>query len=103
MSDEQFAKAWVQSRRKSKKKGKIALKAELYQKGIDKEIIDEILDETTPESEEQLAQEALEKKMKVWENLPSLDLKKKAYEFLMRRGFEYEIVRQVTENLIKRR
>ncbi len=102
LSDEQFAKMWVEARRKSKQKSKIALKAELYQKGIDHELIDEVLDEEiTPESEEQLAKQALEKKMRVWKNLPISEFKKKSYEFLMRRGFEYEIVKGVVEKIIQ--
>ncbi|MBI2018389.1 RecX family transcriptional regulator [Candidatus Daviesbacteria bacterium] len=104
LSDEQFAKAWVQSRRKTKNKGKIALKAELYQKGINRDLIEEVLEEeSTPESEKQLAQQALMKKMKTWKSLPLLKFKKKSYEFLLRRGFEYEVVREVIENYLNKR
>lgn len=104
LSDEQFAKAWVQSRRKTKKKGKIALKAELYQKGINQDLIEEVLEEeSTPESEKQLAQQALVKKIKTWRNLPLLEFRKKSYEFLLRRGFEYEVVREVIETYLKKR
>lgn len=102
LSDKEFAKAWMESRRKTKKKGKIALKAELYQKGIDRQLIDEMLEQITSESEEELAKQALEKKIKVWKNLPKLELKKKAYEFLLRRGFEYEVVKETIENLMKK-
>ncbi len=104
LSDEQFAKMWVEARRKSKQKGKIALKSELYQKGIDRELIDKVLEEgSTPESEEQLAKQALEKKMKSWKNLPPLEFRKKAYEFLLRRGFEYELVKSVVEKYLNKR
>lgn len=101
LNDLEFAKAWVESRRRSKKKGRIALKAELFQKGIDKELIEEVLEDNT--GEENLAGQALEKKLKNWQSLPYLEKKKKAYEFLMRRGFEYEVVRNVIENFIKKR
>lgn len=103
LSDEQFARAWVEARRKTKKKGKIALKAELYQKGIDHELIDEILEEFTPDSEEELAQQALEKKIRVWKNLLPHVFKKKASEFLLRRGFEYEVVKDVVEKYLHKR
>lgn len=103
INDEEFAKAWVQSRRKSKNKGKIALKQELYQKGIDKEIIEEVIvDQPGAMGEEQLAQQALEKKLKYWKNLPPLEFKKKAYEYLMRRGFEYSVVKEVVEKYLKK-
>lgn len=99
INDEEFAKSWVQSR--SKKKGKIAIKLELIQKGIDKEIIEEALEKVV--DEENVAQKALEKKMRVWKNLPPLEFKKKAYEFLMRKGFEYSQVKDVIENILKKR
>ncbi len=107
VNDVQFAKAWVESRRKNKNKGKIALKQELYQKGIDREIIDEVMSDevrgqSSELSEEQLAQQALEKKLKSWKNLPPLEFKKKAYEFLMRKGFEYSVVKEVVEKYLKK-
>lgn len=103
LNDREFAQIWVEARRKSRKKGKIAIKAELYQKGIDREIIEEILgNPLTGPSEEELAIQALGKKMKIWKSLPFLDLKKKAWEFLARRGFEYEVVKEVVEKLIKK-
>ena len=61
-----------------------------------------VREQVTGNSEEELAQKALEKKMKFWKNLPVLEFKKKAYEYLMRRGFEYEVVKEVIENLIKK-
>lgn len=103
LSDENFARAWVESRRKSKKKGKIALKQELFQKGIDKEIIDQIINEESGSlSEVQLAQQSLDKKWKIWQSLPDLEKKKKAYEFLTRRGFEYEIVKETVEKYLQK-
>lgn len=107
LNDEDFARAWVESRRKNKKKGKIALKAELFQKGIDREIIEEVIlpfggPQSSVVSEEELARQALEKKIKVWQLLPFLKKKKKAYEFLLRRGFEYEVVKSVVEKILQK-
>lgn len=102
INDEEFARAWVDARRKSKKKGKIALKSELFQKGISKEIINDELSIINEEDEEKLAQQALEKKLKSWHALPKLEFKKKAYEFLMRRGFDYSTVKEVVEKIIKK-
>lgn len=104
VDDVEFAKAWIEARRRSKQKGKIALKMELFQKGIDREIVGELLTEqVTGESEEILAAKALEKKMRLWQNLLPQEFKQKATEFLMRRGFEYEVVRPVVEKLGKNR
>lgn len=100
LNDEEFAKAWVEAR--SKKKGPRVLKQELLQKGIAREIIDEVIsDKVEGISQEETASQLLKKKMRVWKNLPTLEFKKKAYEFLTRRGFEYEIVKEIVEKLSK--
>lgn len=101
LDDLEFAKAWVGARRSSKKKGLIALKSELFQKGIDKEIIEQVLSEKG-ESEKDIAIQALGEKLKVWQDLPYLGFKKKAYEYLARKGFEYSIIKDVVENVIKK-
>lgn len=96
INDLEFAKAWIEARRNSKQKGIKAIKAELFQKGIDKEIIEEVIGgRVAGYSEEGLAKQALEKKMKNWRNLDTKELKKKAYEFLLRKGFEYDVVKSV--------
>ncbi|MDP3948142.1 MAG: RecX family transcriptional regulator [bacterium] len=98
VNDLEFAKAWTEARRKSKQKGVRAIKAELFQKGINKEIIEEVTRVKSQESsEEDLARQALEKRMKIWKNLGPQEFKKKAFEFLMRKGFEYEVVREAVE------
>jgi regulatory protein len=103
INDLRFAKEWVEARRKSKKKGINALKSELFQKGIPREIVDEVLSGEAAEGmdEESLAKEALEKKMRSWRNLPEQELKQKAVQFLMRKGFNYDIAKQVIENHLK--
>lgn len=102
LNDEEFARTWVEGRRRSKKKGKIALKQELFQKGIDKDIVEQVMSDTRQViSEEDLAKQALGKKIKVWENLEPLEFKKKAFGFLARRGFEFEVVNKAVENTIK--
>lgn len=101
INDLQFAKAWVEARRKSKQKGIRALKIELLQKGIDKAIVDQTLGVNEINQEEQLAQQAIQKKMKQWQKLSTLEFKKKAYGYLLRKGFEYTIVKSVIEKQLK--
>lgn len=103
INDGEFAKAWVEARRKSKKKGKIALKQELFQKGIARDIVDEVMSSGfITGGEEAAAEEALQKKMKVWKGIPKMEFRKKAGEFLMRKGFEYSLVKSVVEKYLKR-
>lgn len=100
LNDKQFAKAWAEAR--SKKKSKREIKQELYQKGIDRDLIKQVLEEIDLD-EAALAIHILEKKAKAWKNLPRSQLQKKAFEFLLRRGFEYSVVKETIENLLKKR
>lgn len=100
INDLQFAKDWVEARRKSKQKGMRALKVELFQKGIDREIIEEVLSRDS--DEENLAKIALEKKVKAWKNLPLLEFKQKAVQFLLRRGFDYQVAKSVVDNVLEK-
>lgn len=93
LSDEEFAKAWVESR--SKKRGMQIIKKELFQKGISKEIIEKVINLELAKSQEQIAEKLLQKRLHRL-------TKKKAYDFLLRRGFEYELVRGIIEKLIKK-
>ena len=96
LDDQEFARAWMEAR--SKKYGKNRIKQELFQKGIDREIINEVIE--NGENSEQIAKVALEKKLRVWKSLKPIEFRKKAYDFLLRRGFEYEIVKSVVEKYI---
>lgn len=101
INDEEFAKAWVEAR--SRKKGWRAIQAELFQKGIARETIQEVIsDKRQGTSEESTANALLEKRIQRWKNLPYLEKKKKAYEFLMRRGFEYEVVKEVVDKFLQK-
>lgn len=103
VDDLQFARAWTEARRKSKQKGIRAIKAELFQKGISREIIEEVVsNQSSVVSEEALAKQALEKKMKVWKNLSGQELKKKAFEFLARKGFDFDIVKETVEKRLQK-
>ena len=101
LNDEEFAKAWVLSR--SKKKSIQAVKSELYKKGIDKEIIEEAVGfQSSAIRQNQTAEELLIKRLPRWQDLPYMDRKKKAFEFLLRRGFEYELVKEVVSGTLEK-
>ncbi|KKS14302.1 hypothetical protein A2617_03860 [Candidatus Daviesbacteria bacterium RIFOXYD1_FULL_41_10] len=104
LNDLEFAKAWIEGRRRSKNLGIRALKMELVRKGIGREIIEEVIsNEPLAVSEEDLAKLALEKKMRSWKNLDPKKRKQKAIEYLMRKGFGWEIIKAVVENILGNR
>ena len=79
------------------------MKAELFLKGVDRSIIETVLEEEgNSGTQENLAGQALEKKMKSFQALPYLEKKKKALEFLMRRGFDYSISKEVVEKFLEK-
>lgn len=100
VSDNEFTKWWIDSRNKSRPKGRQALKVELFKKGIDKNIIEEALENLT--NQPQLANKALEKKIKSWRNLSEINFKKKAYRHLASRGFDFDTIKEVVANFIKK-
>lgn len=93
LDDKKFAEWWVRQRTEFKKKGEIALAAELRHKGVDKKIIDEVLQESDID-EEKLAQETLEKNNYKFKKYEGRERQQKQIEFLMRRGFAYEIAKR---------
>ncbi len=101
INDEVFAKAWVESR--TKKKGWRVIQSELIQKGIDREIIESIKEQVLSfKDESQTAKNLLEKKAGVWKNLPKLEFRKKALEFLMRRGFDYSTAKDTVDSYLEK-
>ncbi len=99
INDTEFAKSWIESR--SKKKGLNVIKTELYKKGVSRDVIEGLLTEAPPSNQEQVASSLLEKRLQRWRALPIVTQKRKAYEFLMRRGFSYDLTKEVVEKFIK--
>lgn len=100
LNDLEFAKNWMESR--SKKKGVNLVKAELFKKGVGREVMEEVLSSQLSDNRQaETAESVLEKRLDRWKVLPYNQRKKKAYEFLLRRGFEYEVVKGVVEKMVK--
>jgi len=96
INDEEFARFFIQSRIKGRPKGKRLLAQELRQKGVEKEIIEKILEEVElPEIE--LAAKAIEKKLKNFLKLRPQDARVKIANFLARRGFSWETIKELID------
>src|SRR3989338_1245670 len=100
LNDLEFTKAWVLSR--GSKKSLMVVRGELIKKGVSREIIEQVLSEEGVTDQTKIAQSLLEKKWPRFNNLPPIERKKKAIEFLLRRGFSYDIAKTVIENLLKK-
>lgn len=100
INDTEFAKWWVASRIESHPMGKYLLKQELRRKGISPQIVESILLKVP--DERKLAINLIEKKIKKWPKLPPLQFKKKAYAFLLSRGFGWDVAKETVAFLAKK-
>lgn len=101
LNDRTYAEEWIQSRMRSKPKGKIALRQELERKGIEKSIIEGALSRAFDESKEaDMALELARRKVRSYSGDDPAAVKRKLQGFLLRRGFDYEMVRDVIEQAI---
>ncbi len=94
VDDEAFARYWLENRESFRPRSQQYLRHELRQKGISPDIIDTLLTEV---DETESAWRAAESKLSRWRGLPEEDFKKKMIGFLNRRGFSYEVAREVTD------
>ncbi len=92
VNDERFAQDWVENRSEFRPRSRRALAFELHQRGLDDIAIRKALEGL---NEEALAYQAAAKQARRYEGLPLRDFNNKLGSFLARRGFSYEVIKQV--------
>ena len=100
LNDEEFANWWVKARTGSQPKGPYVIRMELLRKGVDKEIVEKAISKITNQKE--LGSKVIEKKLVIWKTLTNLELKKKIYEHLARRGFDSKTINEVIAQIVKK-
>ena len=100
INDDAFASYWVEGRTKRKPLGVLGLKKELIKKGIDEDIADGLIKKQRSADDDfgiakRLAHERLEK----MGNVEKLKAKKRIYDYLLRRGFEFDVVHKVLDEV----
>lgn len=95
LDDVAFANYWVEQRETFRPRSRFALSHELRQKGISRDVIEGALEQV---DESAAARRAAEKQAHRWAGLPEHEYKKKMAGFLQRRGFSYEVIREVLED-----
>jgi regulatory protein len=94
LDDEAFARFWVENRERFRPRGPLALRYELRNKGLSDTVIESAL---APVDAEASAYRAAEKKMHRLAHLDRPTFDRKMVEYLARRGFAYDVAREVTE------
>jgi regulatory protein len=99
VNDNEFARAWAQSRHGHKKISKRIIAGELRQKGVLQESIDEALDEIDEESEYRAAFDLGFKKYNTMSRLePEVQIRR-IQSLLQRKGFSFSIIGRVLKEL----
>jgi regulatory protein len=92
VNDERFAHDWVENRSEFRPRSRRALAYELHQRGLNDTAIEKALEGL---NEQALAYQAALKQARRYENLPLRDFNNKLGSFLSRRGFSYDVIKEV--------
>ncbi|MFQ5652107.1 MAG: RecX family transcriptional regulator [bacterium] len=100
IDDGEFAHSFVRNRMVNKPMGERGLRHELLRKGVSEEIIDRAVKQAFAEhSQEEIAMRLVERRKERYNGLPEPVQTKRLHDFLMRRGFSWEVVNEVMEKI----
>ena len=103
LNDEEFASSWVEQRTGGKKpRGRALIKRELFSKGVSRETIEDALSELKRDYSTGRLIPLISKKGNLLKNKPVLEQRRKLYDFLLRRGFDFEGVKSAVDEYLKR-
>ncbi len=96
VNDEEFAKQLVNEKIKNKPAGRRSLQQKLFEKGIPKNISESVLNTLlTDETERELALKIYEKLKPKLIELDKQDARKKIFDTLARKGFDFDIINEI--------
>lgn len=99
LDDLVFAHYWIENREAFRPRGEYALRYELRQKGVSETIIDTALSEVEIDEVES-AYRVAQKKQRRWSGIENKwTLQQKVGSYLSRRGFGWDVIREVTQRL----
>lgn len=101
VDDEQFARQWVANRQNFRPRGAQALRQELQSKGVNREIASEIIGEMTDADKERDAcREVAQQAFRKYADSPDRQtFLRKFGGFLQRRGFSFETIKPILDEL----
>ena len=104
LNDREFTLNWVKYRMDNRPSGRRSLEYELREKGVDSEIIKDSLDEVySGEFDEyDVAVRLAEKKIASLRKVKTEDniVKRRLFSYLHRKGFSYDTIERVIENIL---
>ena len=98
LDDQRFAQSYAQTQMITRPMGEYFLKRELKQKGIDTELIEQTVEKIYEEKDQMsVALELAQQRKKRYSNIDEMKAKKRVSDFLLRRGFSWDVVSEVLE------
>ncbi len=94
LDDLAFVRYWVENRERFRPRSRAMLRYELCRKGVAQEVISQVLIEV---DEEASARRAAERQAPKYAHLDDGRFRERMTQFLRRRGFTYDVVRQVVD------
>jgi regulatory protein len=101
LNDAEFARFWIENRQRFRPKGEQALRQELRHAGVDSETIQESLEGLDATEAAYAAARPRAERLKILAQEDPSAFKQKLGNFLLRRGFTYDIVREITKRLMQ--
>jgi regulatory protein len=99
LNDRLFAQSLFHSLMSRRISGRKRIAFEMKKRGIDGSLIEEFLESYGAEEEHAKASELAMQKYERWQNIDKLKREKKIYDFLVRRGFDFSLAREVAREI----
>ena len=100
IDDENLAALLIKDRIQRGNMGRKRIMLDLLKRGIDKELAEKILEREMVLSEDDSCHNLAQRKLKNYTGLPKLTIRRRLSAFLIRRGFDNELVYQTINNLL---
>lgn len=101
LNDRSLAQSLFQSYIYHRPSGRKRIAFEMGKRGIKDSTIEEVLEKYTPQEEKEKASELARDKVLRWKKLERMKRRKKIYDFLVRRGFDFSLSREVVGEVEK--
>ncbi len=101
LDDELFARLYIEDRATCRPRAKSLIQRELARKGIAPELVRKVMDRVLGEVDDvDLAREALARRLPALKGLPREVALRRAFSYLLRRGFSPGVAREVVRKLL---
>ena len=99
LNDETFSEALLQTQKRSSGRGPKAIQQELHKKGIGKELQEKVLESYSDDEQVRIATKLAEKTAASSRSAPPRQVQQKIQNTLLRKGYSFDIIKQVLADI----